>query len=286
MYEYVAEGGVTRFSALFTKEDVGTVGPLRSARIISMEIARQFEALLVYHGASTGVQQRIWNGGIYFVSFAVADTFSIESRIPARPAPHNSVTTLPQVRSYAAAKGVAPTVDAWPDFPRGELRAQSAGVPTPSFSVAFAYPNAQPWREYRADFTYVPDQKRYTRAQGGVPHVDGATRRPIAAETVVVQIVPVIITDIVEDALGSLSLDYQLQGQGIAFFNREGLRWEGRWERSGAFQPTRYYGPDGQPFEFGPGPVWIAVVDPATQLSWNTAATVAGASAGGSTDRA
>ena len=272
VYEYVAEGGVTRFSALFTKEDVGAVGPLRSARLISLEIARQFEALLAYHGASTGVQQRIWNGGIYFVSFAAGDAASLEARIRTRPAPHNATTSLPQVRSYAAARGVPPIVDSWPDFPRGDRRASSTGIPTPSFSVGYAYPNAQPWREYRADFAYVPDEKRYVRAHGGVPHIDGATGRPIAAETVVVQIAPVVVTDIVEDALGSLSLDYQLQGQGDAVFHREGLRWEGRWERRGAFQPTRYFGPDGQPFEFGAGPIWIAVVEPSTQLSWGTAA--------------
>ena len=62
MYEYVAEGGVTRFSAVFTREDVGIVGPVRSARLISLEIARMLEGVLVYHGASIGVQDRLWNG--------------------------------------------------------------------------------------------------------------------------------------------------------------------------------------------------------------------------------
>src|ERR671928_19598 len=80
VYEYVAEGGVTRFTALFTQDDVGTIGPVRSARLISLELARQFDALLVYHGASSGVQDHIWNGGIYFVSFNARDSFAVASR--------------------------------------------------------------------------------------------------------------------------------------------------------------------------------------------------------------
>lgn len=266
VYEYVAEGGVTRFSALYSRDDVGVVAPVRSARLISLEIARQFEALLVYHGASAGVQERIWNGGIDFVSFNAPRAADIHGRLAGRPAPHNSFTTLPQVRAYAAARGVSPMVPSWPDFPRGA--APGGGVPAPQLTVGFANPGGAPWGEYRADFRYQPESDRYVRAVGGRPHVDGASGQPITAETVVVQVAPVLVTDIVEDIYGSLSLDYQLQGEGVAHFFRHGQRWQGSWTRSEAFAPTRYLGPDGQPFPFGPGPIWIAMATPDTPLHW------------------
>jgi hypothetical protein len=266
VYEYVAEGGVTRFSALFTRDDVGVVGPIRSARLISLEIARQFEALLVYHGASAGVQQRIWDGGIYFVSFNAPDTAGIHTRLANRPAPHNSISTLPQVRAYAAARGMPAHVTSWPDFPRGDLPAGPAAARAARIAVGFAGPGGAPWPDYRAEFRYAPEQNRYLRSTGGAADVDGASGQPIAAETVVVQVAPVLVTDIVEDIYGSRSLDYQLQGAGPAFFHRGGLRWQGCWRRAGAFEPTVFLGPDGQPFPFGPGPIWIAVATPETPV--------------------
>jgi hypothetical protein len=267
IYEYVAEGGVTRFSALYTEEDPGVVGPVRSARLASMEIARQFDALLVYHGASTGVQERIWNGGIYFASFNATDSFSFHSRLTDRPAPHNSITTLPQMRRYASMRGVPPRVDNWPDFPRGDLPVIGATGSGRQLTIGFAGLDGTPSRDFRAEFRYVEDSGFYQRSTGGVPSVDGATGRPIVAETVVIQVAPVLVTDIVEDMYGSLSLDYQLQGEGPALFFRSGQMWRGCWRRPGAFDPTTFLAPDGAPFPFGPGPIWIAIATPNTPIS-------------------
>jgi hypothetical protein len=264
VYEYVAEGGVTRFSALYTKEDPGTIGPVRSARLASLEIARQFEALLVYHGASTGVQDRIWNGGIYFVSFNGPGTDALHSRLRNRLAPHNSVTSLPRVREHARSQGVPPRVTSWPDYPRGE--APPGGAPAEQIRIGFAGPGGVPSRGYEAEFRYAAAEDRYQRFTAGAADVDGATGQPLSAQTVVVQVAPIVVTDIVEDIYGSRSLDYQLQGEGPAFYYRAGLRWRGRWLRPEAFGPTTYLGPDGEPFPFAPGPVWIALASPETPL--------------------
>ncbi len=261
VYESVAEGGVTRFSAVYTREDPGIVGPVRSARLVSLEVARQFEALLVYHGASTGVQDRIWGGGIYFVSFNEPASASVHTRATDRPAPHNSITRLPQIRAYARTKGVPPMVDDWPDFPRGDVTVPATGAAR-RVGIGFSGPDGAPWPDFRADFSYAEAEGRYLRSTAGRPDVDGATRKPISAETVVVQVAPVLVTDIIEDIYGSRSLDYQLQGEGKAFFFRNGQYWEGCWRRPSAFEPTTYVGPDGRVFPFGRGQIWIALANP------------------------
>jgi hypothetical protein len=264
VYEYVAEGGVTRFSAIFTKEDPGVIGPVRSARLAALEIARQFEALLVYHGASTGVQERIWNGGIYFVSFHGPGTANLHSRLGNRPVPHNSVTSLRRVRDHATAQGIPPRVTSWPNFPRGD--APAGGTPAERLRVGFAAPGGASSRAYEAEFRYDAAEERYRRFTNGAAQMDGVTGQHLSGETVVVQVAPIVVTDIVEDILGSRSLDYQLQGEGAAYYYRGGLRWRGRWIRSDAFAPTTFLGPDGEPFPFAPGPVWIAIASPETPL--------------------
>jgi len=265
VYEYVAEGGVTRFTAIYTKDDPGTIGPVRSSRLISLDVAQQFEALLVYHGASSGVQARIWNGGVYFVSFNEPASAAIHSRLANRPAPHNSITRLPQVREYAQRKGVPPRVNDWPDFPRGDATAAPTG-PARRVSVGFSGPDGAPWADYRAEFRFVSEEGRYVRSTGGRPDIDGASGQPISAETVVVQVAPVVVTDIVEDIFGSLSLDYQLHGEGKALYFRGGHYWEGCWRRTDTFGDTTFVGPDGLVFPFARGPVWIAVAPPAAPV--------------------
>ena len=265
VFEYVAEGGVTRFSALFTVDDPGIVGPIRSARLTSLEVARQFEALLVYHGASSGVQERIWNGGVYFMSFNTPDTATFHSRLGNRPAPHNSIARLGDVRRYARSKGVPLNVEDWPDYPRGDVLA-TAGGNASRVSVGFAGPDGAPWVDYRADFRYVPETGRYVRSTGGRADVDGATNQQISASTVVVQVAPVVVTDIVEDLFGSRSLDYQLNGEGKAHYFRDGQFWEGCWRRDDPFGPTTFIGPDGAVFPLAKGQTWIAVAAPNTPI--------------------
>jgi hypothetical protein len=266
VFESVAEGGVTRFSAIFTEEDPGIVGPVRSARLVSIEVARQFDALLAYHGASTGVQDRIWNGGIYFMSFNAVDSFSFHSRLNNRPVPHNSIVRLPDIRRYGTAHGAPARVSDWPDYPRGDVVAPPTGSAS-RLSVGFSGPTGAPWPDYRADFKYVPETGLYVRSTGGRADVDGITNDPISARTVVVQVAPVVVTDIVEDVLGSLSLDYQLQGEGKALYFREGQYWEGCWRRPDPFAPTTFVGPDGQVFPFAKGPLWVAVASPNTPVT-------------------
>jgi hypothetical protein len=266
VFEYVAEGGVTRFSALYTAEDPGMVGPIRSARLISMEVARQFEALLVYHGASSGVQDRIWNGGIYFMSFNTPDTAGFHSRLNNRPAPHNSVARLTDVRRYARNKGISLNVDDWPDYPRGDVVTPPMGVAS-RVSVGFAGPDGAPWPDYRADFRYVPESGRYVRFTGGRADVDAGTNQPLSASTVVVQVAPVVVTDIIEDVLGSRSLDYQLHGEGKALYFRDGGYWEGCWRRDDPFRPTTFVGPDSTIFPLAKGQTWIAVAAPNTPIT-------------------
>src|SRR5689334_13313427 len=56
VYEYTAEGGVTRFSAIYIgQDDVGTIGNIRSGRMATIDIVQQFNGILVYHGGSSGI---------------------------------------------------------------------------------------------------------------------------------------------------------------------------------------------------------------------------------------
>ena len=61
VFEHYAEGGLTRFSAIFYSQAPDRVGSIRSARLIDTELIPMFGGLLAFSGASTGVETLLNN---------------------------------------------------------------------------------------------------------------------------------------------------------------------------------------------------------------------------------
>ncbi|HEY1408652.1 MAG TPA: DUF3048 domain-containing protein, partial [Promineifilum sp.] len=59
IFEHWTEGSVTRFTALFYDTVPTNVGPVRSARLIDLELPAMYDAMLAFSGASVGVNQRL-----------------------------------------------------------------------------------------------------------------------------------------------------------------------------------------------------------------------------------
>src|SRR5699024_5807754 len=59
VFEILAEGDITRFLALFQSDKPDVVGPVRSARDYYFKLAKQYDALYVYHGAANFVNDMI-----------------------------------------------------------------------------------------------------------------------------------------------------------------------------------------------------------------------------------
>ncbi|TMF17516.1 MAG: DUF3048 domain-containing protein [Chloroflexi bacterium] len=64
VYEYVTEGGISRFSAIFLHPPSTRVGPIRSARLVTIRLTQHYGAVLIYSGASTYVQQHVEQSGV------------------------------------------------------------------------------------------------------------------------------------------------------------------------------------------------------------------------------
>jgi len=90
LYEYSAEGGISRFSAVYFHVPAGQVGPVRSARIATILLSGFYDAVLMYSGASDYIEARLAQSGVrhYNEDTAWGDLFRIGSRYP----PHNLYT--------------------------------------------------------------------------------------------------------------------------------------------------------------------------------------------------
>jgi hypothetical protein len=64
VYEVLAEGGITRFLAVFQSEKPANIGPVRSARDYYVELAKGLKALYIAHGYSPEAKEMLNNGFI------------------------------------------------------------------------------------------------------------------------------------------------------------------------------------------------------------------------------
>jgi len=117
------------------------------------------------------------------------------------------------------------------------------------------------------DYTYDPHTGRYMRFVQGDPYVEELTGKQIGMANVIVQYVEHGKTDIVEDSLGSTSLNIVTTGEGRVQIFRDGVVIEGTWQRENITDFPRFLDAEGVPIPLKPGPTWIQYVPPSYEIS-------------------
>ncbi|MBP9686933.1 MAG: DUF3048 domain-containing protein [Candidatus Doudnabacteria bacterium] len=253
VWEAVAEGGITRYVALFQK-DVATVGPVRSARDYFAQVANGYGGIYAHVGGSPEVLTQLAQGRysrlVDVNEFYQGDLFD---RISSRTAPHNAYARVGDIRArYAVQAVTAPSAYSFTANPT------QVGIPATRIRVDFSVPS------YEVMFEYDRMRDAYARVVAGEKDVDRATASQLAPRTVIVELVRV--TPIAGDDKGRV--DVAVLGSGIAYIFQNGLVTKGTWMRK-AGQPAEYADAAGTPVMFAPGQLWIAAVpDDGSRIEW------------------
>ncbi len=262
VYEYIVDGyTVTRLSAIYQSQEAERIGPVRSARKPNIWMTYMYDGVLACSGGSDEIRYLLKNE----VGFPYLDA-DIDD--PSNTRYFDNLGTDYRTRLQASTEGVR----AWlrdtgqeKEWRRDgfsfsqEPPADPAGQAT---VIRIAYPggNSVEWR-------YDPGQGGYLRWQGGVQQFDPLTDQPILAKNVVVMAAKHTLTDIVEDSLGTKSVDIDLYGFGDLRVFRDGLVYEGTWRANDQSLP-RWLGPGEQIISLKPGQTWVQVVQEITDVSY------------------
>lgn len=250
VYEYETEGGISRFTAFYGTPPTVSVGPVRSSRLVTIQLLRTYGGVLVYSGASRYVQQLLDNSGLPHVDETTAsgDLF----RIGSRPAPHNLYTDGGRMADILRRTHPRPVTWTW--WGRTDPSAlPPGGVPAASVTVPVSFAE-------RPVFTWRPDLGGYTRTEPDTGlAIDAATGSPLHPSTIVVLQVPVRIAPEVEDVSGAHGLDITLQGSGPAQVFVGGQAFTATWNQGSSGPPSLTLA-SGQPAPIAPGQVWICLV--------------------------
>jgi hypothetical protein len=231
IYEHYNEGYMsTRWTAIFLSEAPERVGPVRSCRLIDLQLPASYKFAMACWGFSDGVAQiardteDLYPNRIasYSLGEEIAPDPFFRDMTKDVPLEHTGYTSPENVRAWADAHGYSGRQDL-----SGMTFCQEphpGGEPATYVRI--------PYQEMDAEWRYDEETGRYLRWSDGAVHTDFLDGEQLSAANVVVLYVPHWATDIVEDAVNDVySLEYAIWYSNEAVLFRDGLRYDGYWQR-------------------------------------------------------
>lgn len=271
--ETLAEGGITRFMAIYLEHDAPKVGPVRSTRIYFDHYAASFHAIFVHVGGNDDAQTHlaylpdVFNIDENHWEISLTDTGTpLFWRSADRVPPHNMYISTYKIRAYAdrhhqdwAYTNVY--------LPHKHPAAKHGAIHT--ITIDYQDPlNPAPQPPYDVTYRYDAATNTYLRYMGGAPHVDAATGKQLAPANVVVMDIGNGVPDpAAGPTIGSIRLP--VVGRGTAFYFRDGTVEKGVWSLPNENAPLRFYDAHGKLVAFNPGQTWIDAVPPSSPWSYH-----------------
>lgn len=256
VYEAIAEGGITRFLAIFDSRPAEKIGPVRSARPYFVEIASGHGVPYGHVGGSKDAYDLIARLGVASLD-EIRGAGEAYWRSRERRAPHNVYTGTDRLLAAASIRGQ-------PLRPLRPLPVGDAGGGDPAGEMRITYSNN---RLYRYTTAYRWTGRRYEKLVNGEPlRIDGGG--VVAADNVIVILARQRSTG---DAAGHMEVT--VTGRGDALFLTGGRFYKGRWRKDGPDRPFVFTRGD-EPMRFAAGTTWINIaragdvaVEPAGQAT-------------------
>jgi hypothetical protein len=237
VYEYLAEGGITRLTAIFERAP-DVIGPMRSARFISLKLGRHYRGLLFQSGESQATRTRAAQDPTpqFF------DQVGFQYRTSARDAPDNLMINGDRVLAAEQLYNIATYT-----IPKARP-ALTGGSAVNSLNVD----------EHYSTYSYDGATGTYTKSEEGHRYLDASLRQPLRIEMVMVLHTREWLVN-VGDGHGAHIHDYELDSSGRLDVYYKGQQYAGTWSSNDSHGPLVFTLDNGQPVTLPPGLVWIDV---------------------------
>ena len=251
VFEAVAEGGITRFIALYQPSRPSLIGPVRSLRPYYAEWAAGFDPSVAHVGGSPEALTMIRSGnyGVDLDQFFNSGSYW---RATDRYAPHNVYTNSDKLDALIASKNktsssfvFAPRVD--------EKKAEAPNATLITINVSTGI--------FSVSYNYDAATNTYFRKQGGVAHTD-REKGQIAPKVVVA-----LKTNIALSSDGS-HMNIATSGTGQAYVFQNGTITEGTWSKADAKGQLFIKDSEGKEITLARGQTWITTVGNERTVSW------------------
>lgn len=274
IYEAVAEGGITRFLALFYCQDAKIIGPVRSARTYYLDFISEYgnKPLYVHVGgantdgpadALSQIQQYGWgflndldNMGISFPYF-----WRDYERLPGVATEHTLYTASSKLWKKAAERGLT-NVDgkgnSWDEkFTPWQFKDDISLASRPeNFVVKF--PFWEDYRDYSVKWSYDKQTNSFKRENGGSIHLDKNDSSELTAKNVILVFMTERHADDGYEA--NAHLLYGTKGSGKATILLDGKKIEGTWQKRDRLSRMKFFDNSGTEIKLNRGKIWIEIL--------------------------
>jgi hypothetical protein len=249
VFEAIAEGGITRFLALFQEAQPDYIGPVRSSRPYYLDWLMPFDAAYAHVGGSPDALAQIKSLGVKDLDQFYNSAYY--QRISQRYAPHNVYTSMAKLDQAKTAKGYTTST-----FTGFERKPEAASPQPTAKTIDFAISGAL----YNAHYDYDPPTNSYKRSEGGKPHVDEKSGAQLSPKVVIA------LTMSRGIAADGTHTQYNTVGSGTAFVFQDGVMTQGTWQKSDRKKQFSFTDSAGKVLKLDPGQTWITVVDNAASV--------------------
>ncbi len=265
VYEYLMEAprkgySYTRYAALFYTHSSTHIGPMRSARIVNVDMTNEYQAALVASGANDFTRWLLKEQAPYpYLDVDIDDpgnnryVWSVDtgSRPPWEDRMRTNTDLLRQWLKDVNGEQ-APTLRGW-----AFAEEPPAGDPatTVTIPLRIIYPKTITWQ-------YDAASGEYQRLINDVPQVDSNTNRVLSAANVIILTTDYRPTDYVEDEAGATSWDVRMTGEGALWAARDGVWVQGKWWTPDNGHMPEWLDASGAPIPLKPGRSWVLIVPP------------------------
>jgi hypothetical protein len=262
VYEAVAEGGITRFLALYQQKKPELIGPVRSLRMYYLDWVTPYDASIAHVGGSYRSLQKVRNGQYRDIDqFFNAGTYW---RATDRYAPHNVYTNFSRLdqlnkqKGYTSSKPVglerieeeSTELEKVKDQEITKSVDKKATPKQKATNVTVAISSST----YNSSYAYNAKTKLYARSQAGAAHLD-REKGQISARVVIA--LRVDMTKVLEDGYRE-SITTTGKGESMIFQNGEVIK--ATWHKDSEKGQLYFTDSTGERIQLVAGTTWISAV--------------------------
>lgn len=263
VYEAIAEGGITRFLALFGSRNAAKVGPIRSARTYYADWCNEFDCYYAHVGGNyDALYEKIPQDRIKDLDeFANGASYHREPKagLATEHTMYSDTATLYKLantKKWSTAVRNDYGIYTFMDNPKSSSTSPVHAIN--KIAIHFSTP------QFLVEYTYDISTNSYKRNLAGKPHLDANGQTPITAKNIVIQ--NITRTDVVTQ-INEPGFAMPTVGSGKATIYQGGTKIEATWTKTNKYQRTEFLDASGNLIKLYPGATWVEIVNPGSTVS-------------------
>ncbi len=262
IYEALVEGSITRLLCIYSgSENIGKIGPVRSARPYFTDLADEYNSLFIHFGGSPEALDRLKKG---FYNVTDLDGIIYDGiylwRDKTRSAPHNAYISSDLIQKYKENTGKDKQYGDFSEWLFNESNIDNIIDPknlSLAKNVYIQYSDQTTF--YNIDWKYDKENDLYTRYYENDKIDKDSLNKEITTKNIIIQFTSTNVINGDDKFRKSINLT---EG-GKAIMIRNGYSIEGYWKKNSFTNRTKFYtkinGVEKE-FEFNPGKTWVNIV--------------------------